>query len=51
MAHLHLNKLSLICDMWLNKITLKNYLEISTKKTDLLHISIGSKASHDHISH
>ena len=24
MAHLHLNELSLICDMWLNKIT---YLE------------------------
>ena len=21
MAHLHLNELSLICDMWLNKIT------------------------------
>ena len=27
MAHLHLNELSLICDMWLNKITyLLNYL-------------------------
>ena len=28
MAHLHLNELSLICDMWLNKITyLLTYLE------------------------
>ena len=30
MAHLHLNELSLICDMWLNKITyLLTYLSIS----------------------
>ena len=33
MAHLHLNELSLICDMWLNKITyLLTYLVIPALK-------------------
>ena len=33
MAHLHLNELSLICDMWLNKIT---YLLTYLLKTILM---------------
>ena len=34
MAHLHLNELSLICDMWLNKITyLLTYLLTSSENS------------------
>ena len=33
MSHLHLNELSLICDMWVNKITyLLTYMRVSVVK-------------------